>query len=550
MNSPKHFNDVKPPGGWRPNIAVASSGGPDSTCLVYLLNKYIQQDGQSEIKKLTSITVDHGLQQSSAEMARHVERTSASMGIHHITRTAPWDEQWLRRPGPGETGIEGKARVVRYQQLLDAMLKSDINAIALAHHRDDQVETALIRLAKGSKEYGVSGMKPIRRWGMGINTYGPVGFSGYPGMNRWMIRPLLSFSKDRILATCEENRLKYVVDTTNFQPDLTLRNAIRHKFKVHGAFRVNAIGETSDVETYGEDITRAFGKIQQGLQRFQSVQMQSNSSYDYIRSAISYLNSRLEDIETEVDTIINQRTLPSPPSTYLISHQSLVQIADQDIREALINRILRYISFFAWGSLRANANRKTIHIDVIRQHLFASNPHPKAFTAGAGVQWTPVRVVNRTIKFLDNIQAGKGLPPHEVAWLASRRQPYTKLELTRPPCQDDVTRKLTEALKNGVSVLKVMWDCRFVLRFDLAAMPLDIAQLLAVGSSVLIRSSGRWILPVVAVDGTVVHSAISCPPEVQYPIILPQPIQYYQTSTPPITSTWITAEWIRPITSI
>ena len=77
------------------------------------------------------------------------------------------------------------------------------------------------------------------------NGTGSLGWAGYEGMDRWIIRPLLEFGKvsrtagrdvylcnlmdqDRILATCYENGLEYVEDPTNFQPELTLRNALRY----------------------------------------------------------------------------------------------------------------------------------------------------------------------------------------------------------------------------------------------------------------------------------------------------------------------------------
>jgi len=83
--------------------------------------------------------------------------------------------------------------------------------------------------------------------GVGKSVADRLGWAGYEGMHRWIVRPLLEVSKvsigalihytfhntnqDRILATCAENGLEYVTDPTNFQPDVTIRNAIRQMLK-------------------------------------------------------------------------------------------------------------------------------------------------------------------------------------------------------------------------------------------------------------------------------------------------------------------------------
>jgi tRNA(Ile)-lysidine synthase TilS/MesJ len=107
------------------------------------------------------------------------------------------------------------------------MTRLEARMLAAGHHLDDQVETALMRLGMKSSLLGASGMKYVRRWGMG-DTVDGLDWAGYEGMRRFIVRPFLGVGKDRILATCEANNLEYVVDKTNFQPEVTLRNAIRH----------------------------------------------------------------------------------------------------------------------------------------------------------------------------------------------------------------------------------------------------------------------------------------------------------------------------------
>ncbi|KAI9070009.1 PP-loop, partial [Trametes sanguinea] len=106
------------------------------------------------------------------------------------------------------------------------MDKLQTDVIAFAHHADDQVETAIMRMSQGSGSRGLAAMRPVRRWGMGKKDNEYFAF-GADGMRKWIVRPLLHVSKDRLLATCEANKLEYIHDPTNFQPDLTFRNRIR-----------------------------------------------------------------------------------------------------------------------------------------------------------------------------------------------------------------------------------------------------------------------------------------------------------------------------------
>jgi tRNA(Ile)-lysidine synthase TilS/MesJ len=180
-------------------------------------------------------------------MAKHCEKYAKSLGIEHITSEIPWSRPpFPEKPRPGEA-FEGIGRQARYHLLFQAMKQAGAEVLALGHHGDDQVETSLIRLSKGTTELGAGGMRKVRRWGMGVNNNGDentVGWAGVEGMTSWMVRPLLEvskvfsfplesyvideFLKERILATCEENNLEYIDDSTNFQPELTIRNAIRH----------------------------------------------------------------------------------------------------------------------------------------------------------------------------------------------------------------------------------------------------------------------------------------------------------------------------------
>jgi tRNA(Ile)-lysidine synthase len=175
---------------------VANSGGPDSTCLLFLLNRHLNQaKDHSRIdlpKRLVSFTVDHDLQASSSDMASQAANVANSLGVEHITERLPWGQHGLPpKPGPGDK-IEGIARMMRYKVIFKHLKHLEADAVAFGHHLDDQVETMLMRLGRGASNYGLAAMRPCRRWGMGNNSQEQYGLEG---LSKWIIRPLLSFEK-------------------------------------------------------------------------------------------------------------------------------------------------------------------------------------------------------------------------------------------------------------------------------------------------------------------------------------------------------------------
>ena len=143
-----------------------------------------------------SLTVNHGLQDSSNAMAKRCEKNAKMLGVQHLTSSIPWGEPPFPPLPSGSRAFEEVARDARYHLLFQAMTQMSTNTLAFGHHADDQVETALMRLARGTTEIGAGGMRPCRRWGMGMsNGDGGLGWAGYEGMHRWIVRPMLPVSK-------------------------------------------------------------------------------------------------------------------------------------------------------------------------------------------------------------------------------------------------------------------------------------------------------------------------------------------------------------------
>jgi tRNA(Ile)-lysidine synthase len=171
-------------------IAVAVSGGADSMALALLLVQWAGTHGAS----VHALTVDHGLRDAAADEARQVERWLAPLKIQHTT--LQWEEGRDYRNRPGSA--QGPARDARYRLMTGWCAENDCGHLFLAHHADDQAETFLMRLARGSGVDGLAAMAPL---------------SMRDGVR--LARPLLAIPKARLIAFCEQVGQPWIEDPSN-----------------------------------------------------------------------------------------------------------------------------------------------------------------------------------------------------------------------------------------------------------------------------------------------------------------------------------------------
>lgn len=132
-----------------PRLGVAVSGGADSMALALLAQEWAAARGGAVL----ALTVDHGLRPEAASEARQVGAWLRARGIAH--RILRW------QGAKPKTGIQEAARDARYALLTERCRKEGILHLLLAHHREDQAETFLFRLARGSGLHGLAGMAPL-----------------------------------------------------------------------------------------------------------------------------------------------------------------------------------------------------------------------------------------------------------------------------------------------------------------------------------------------------------------------------------------------------
>ena len=181
-----------------PSLCVAFSGGPDSTALLHAL----AQLPEARERGLRALHVDHRLHPDSAAWAKHCADFCELLGIPLITAHAEVNDAHSE-------GIEAAARRARYTAFAQHLGEGEW--LALAHHRDDQVETILLKLLRGAGPQGLGGMRALRPFARGF-----------------LWRPLLETSRETLRMYLNEKTIHYIDDPANADPRFA-RNVLRRE---------------------------------------------------------------------------------------------------------------------------------------------------------------------------------------------------------------------------------------------------------------------------------------------------------------------------------
>lgn len=174
---------------------LACSGGPDSQLLLYLL-------ADLGLAAVRVVHVDHGLHPHSARWAEFCRRHCQELGLEFVLRR-------LEAPCPPGLSVESWARQQRYARFAELMDPGDM--LLTAHHADDQAETVLAHLLRGSGPRGLSAMAALR-----------------PFAGGWHGRPLLDFGRDQIRAAVRARGIGFLEDPGNAERRFD-RNYLRHE---------------------------------------------------------------------------------------------------------------------------------------------------------------------------------------------------------------------------------------------------------------------------------------------------------------------------------
>ncbi|MGG5343020.1 tRNA lysidine(34) synthetase TilS [Enterococcus sp. AZ192] len=185
---------------WRPGerILLAVSGGVDSMVLMHLMQRSAEKDGFH----LAIAHVNHQLRSESAKESDYLQQYCQTQGLPYYSKK--WEAVDKSR------NTEARARQFRYAFFTELMKKNDYSKLFTAHHKDDQAETIVMKLTRGSALANLVGIRFQQTFGEGQ-----------------LIRPLLLFSKEQIERFAEQKKITYFEDSTNLS-DEYVRNRMRH----------------------------------------------------------------------------------------------------------------------------------------------------------------------------------------------------------------------------------------------------------------------------------------------------------------------------------
>jgi tRNA(Ile)-lysidine synthase len=188
-----------------PAIAVACSGGLDSMVLLHAASTWSREHGVS----LFAFHVHHGLSPNADEWLAHCERSCAQLGAAFDARRVTVEK--------GKSGIEQAARKLRYAALGEMCRAHGVGLLLTGHHLDDQAETVLLQLLRGSGPAGLSGMDTANRAAKLLGDADVM-----------IARPLLSLNRAELEAYARFQNIDWVDDESNLDPRYA-RNALRHQ---------------------------------------------------------------------------------------------------------------------------------------------------------------------------------------------------------------------------------------------------------------------------------------------------------------------------------
>ena len=181
------------------SVIIGVSGGPDSICLLHILNELKQELNF----KIYVAHINHMIRKEADEETEYVKEFCKNIGVEcfvkkiNVVKIAKESKMWTEEAG----------RKIRYNFFEEVLKNTNSNKIATAHNNNDKVETIIMNILRGSGISGLKGLDPIRE-------------------NKF-IKPLIEVSREEIETYCEENKLNPKIDKSNSE-NIYTRNKVRN----------------------------------------------------------------------------------------------------------------------------------------------------------------------------------------------------------------------------------------------------------------------------------------------------------------------------------
>lgn len=247
-------------------IVAGVSGGADSICLLYILNQLCKEWDNT----LTVVHINHGIRGNEADRdENYVKELCGRMGIEFYGYS--YDVKGIaKKEGLSE---EEAGRKVRYQAFLEVCRINKCNKIAVAHNKNDNAETILFHLFRGSGVKGLCGIEPTRSMAA---EFGDI----------TLIRPLLCVERMEIEEYLQSEGISYLTDSTNLTDDYS-RNKIRNRILTYVTQEIN-LGAINHITAAAAQLKEIEEFVNVSLaQRYQALVHEEQQSYRIAVEALS-----------------------------------------------------------------------------------------------------------------------------------------------------------------------------------------------------------------------------------------------------------------------
>lgn len=184
-------------------IILGVSGGPDSICMLNILND-IRNDKKLHMEfDIIVVHINHMIRKEAIDDENFVKEFCKKIGIEFYSKSI----DVIKMANNNKIGTEEAGRNARYDYFNEILLKTDSNKIAIAHNKNDKVETIIMNVLRGSGISGLKGIEPIK--------------------NDKYIRPLIECERFEIEKYCKDNNIEPRIDSSNFE-NIYTRNKIRN----------------------------------------------------------------------------------------------------------------------------------------------------------------------------------------------------------------------------------------------------------------------------------------------------------------------------------
>lgn len=288
------------------SIVVGVSGGPDSICLLNILRE-IKEEKRLDIK-INVAHINHLIREEAIEDEKYVEEYCEKNNIPFFAKRI----DVISRAQEDKTGTEETGRIARYEFFEEVLEKTKSNKIATAHTANDNAETVLMNIIRGSGTSGLKGIQPVR--------------------SKKFIRPLIEITRPEIEEYCTKENLNPRYDKTN-KENIYTRNKVRNLLipYIEKEFNPNIVNTLNRLSKISREETEYIEKIVEDTYKKILIQENQNFEHNSIELDLKKFNLEESVIKSRIILYTINKLLGNCKGIELIHIKDIIRLCENSI---------------------------------------------------------------------------------------------------------------------------------------------------------------------------------------------------------------------------